>query len=77
MPPALCPRGADRYRAALRVDWETFAARRKPLQQAGSPLHPVIPRVYPLYKQCNSSWGDDVMEHDTICQVGCLMSSTR
>ena len=32
---------------------------------------------YPVYKQCNSSWGSTVMggDGDTICQVGCLMSS--
>jgi len=32
---------------------------------------------YPVYKQCNSSWGSNVMGQngDTICQVGCLMSS--
>lgn len=48
-----------------------------------------IPFKYPLFKQCNSSWGGDLMEHQTICQVrrqlcccsltlgkvGCLMSS--
>jgi len=37
---------------------------------------PVIPFQYPLFKQCNNSWGSDVMEQKTICQVGCLMSST-
>jgi len=33
---------------------------------------------YPLYKQCNSSWGSNQMgtNGETICQVGCLMSST-
>ena len=35
-----------------------------------------IPFGYPLYKQCNSSWGQDVMVTTTICKVGCLMSST-
>lgn len=35
----------------------------------------VIPKNYPLFKQCNSSWGNDVMEVQTICEVGCLMSS--
>ncbi|EGD82360.1 hypothetical protein PTSG_03025 [Salpingoeca rosetta] len=33
------------------------------------------PLAYPLFKQCNASWGSDVMVHETICQVGCLMSS--
>lgn len=34
---------------------------------------------YPLYKQCNStSWGNNPMgaNGQTVCQVGCLMSST-
>ena len=33
--------------------------------------------VYPVYKQCNSSWGPTIMggDNDTICEVGCLMSS--
>ena len=35
-----------------------------------------IPFVYPLFKQCTDEWGDDVMVTKTICQVGCLMSST-
>lgn len=35
----------------------------------------VIPYNYPLYKQCNSSWGNDLMVTQTICAVGCLMSS--
>jgi len=36
---------------------------------------PTVPFKYPLYKQCNSEWGNDNMEGSTICQVGCLMSS--
>lgn len=35
-----------------------------------------IPFEYPLFKQCNSTWGDDYMGTKTICMVGCLMSST-
>ena len=48
----------------------------------------ITPFQYPLFKQCNSTWGsnffllihpdlnlDNVMENDTICEVGCLMSS--
>jgi hypothetical protein len=33
---------------------------------------------YPLYKQCDPTWGSTIMGGDnlTICQVGCLMSST-
>jgi len=33
--------------------------------------------VYPVYKQCDARWGSNVMggDGDTICQVGCLMSS--
>jgi hypothetical protein len=40
------------------------------------PKTAIVPRYYPLFKQCNSSWGNNVMEKQTICQVGCLMSST-
>ena len=35
-----------------------------------------IPFVYPMLKQCVDPWGDDLMVTKTICQVGCLMSST-
>jgi hypothetical protein len=31
--------------------------------------------VLPLFKQCDSRWGDDVIETTTVCKVGCLMSS--
>mmetsp|Transcript_5707 Transcript_5707/g.7986 ORF Transcript_5707/g.7986 Transcript_5707/m.7986 type:complete len:191 (-) Transcript_5707:61-633(-) len=34
-----------------------------------------IPFAYPLFKQCDPAWGDDLMVTETICQVGCLMSS--
>ncbi|EDQ92457.1 uncharacterized protein MONBRDRAFT_22141 [Monosiga brevicollis MX1] len=30
----------------------------------------------PLFKQCDPQWGSTMMGKDTICQVGCLMSST-
>eukprot|EP01132_Coremiostelium_polycephalum_P006078 gene6078-7572_t len=30
---------------------------------------------YPLYKQCDSKWANDLIVSDTVCQVGCLMSS--
>lgn len=47
---------------------------RKPM---GTPaLTPVIPYPMPLYKQCDSRWGNDIIETTTICAVGCLMSST-
>ena len=32
-------------------------------------------RKYPLYKQCNSEWRNDIISTKTICKVGCLMSS--
>jgi len=35
-----------------------------------------IPKQYPLFKQCDSKWGSDVMVKQTVCGVGCLMSST-
>ena len=34
------------------------------------------PFDYPMFKQCVDPWGDDIMVTKTICQVGCLMSST-
>jgi hypothetical protein len=38
--------------------------------------YPIIPFVYPLFDQCNSTYGGDIMEPpSTICEVGCLMSS--
>lgn len=36
----------------------------------------IVPFPAPLYKQCDSRWGSDKIDTDTICQVGCLMSST-
>lgn len=35
-----------------------------------------IPYDYPLFVQCDSAWGSHYMGTKTICQVGCLMSST-
>jgi hypothetical protein len=35
-----------------------------------------IPFAYPLVKQCGTTWSDDLMDTKTVCQVGCLMSST-
>jgi hypothetical protein len=35
-----------------------------------------IPWTYPLYKQCDNAWGNDMMGNKTVCAVGCLMSST-
>ena len=37
----------------------------------------IVGRSYPLYKQCNSDWGNEIIgtSSKTICQVGCLMSS--
>lgn len=34
-------------------------------------------RSYPYYPQCDSTWADQIMggDNDTICQVGCLMTS--
>jgi hypothetical protein len=36
---------------------------------------PVYQRTYPLYKQCDPQWGNDLIVDETVCQVGCLMSS--
>eukprot|EP01096_Ripella_sp_DP13-Kostka_P003143 TRINITY_DN14533_c0_g1_i1.p1 TRINITY_DN14533_c0_g1~~TRINITY_DN14533_c0_g1_i1.p1 ORF type:complete len:217 (+),score=66.94 TRINITY_DN14533_c0_g1_i1:73-651(+) len=35
----------------------------------------VIPKQYPLFLQCDPQWGADVIVSETVCQVGCLMSS--
>ena len=35
-----------------------------------------VPFQYPTYKQCAPQWGPDVIFNETVCQVGCLMSST-
>jgi len=39
----------------------------------------VIPKAYPLYKQCDAIWGLDWMNgttaYDSICRFGCAMSS--
>jgi hypothetical protein len=35
----------------------------------------VVPREYPLYKQCDPRWGDHLIYNETVCAVGCLMSS--
>lgn len=36
----------------------------------------VIPHPMPLWKQCDPRWGNDLIVTQTVCQVGCLMSST-
>jgi hypothetical protein len=41
-----------------------------------SALNTTVPFEYPLYGQCDEKWGDDMMDTKTICDVGCLMSST-
>jgi hypothetical protein len=33
------------------------------------------PRSYVLFKQCDSRWGSNYISTQTVCQVGCLMSS--
>jgi beta-glucosidase len=35
-----------------------------------------VPQPYPLFKQCDPSWASDRIDVKTVCQVGCLMSST-
>lgn len=32
-------------------------------------------RSYPLFKQCDSRWANDVISTKTLCQVGCLENS--
>lgn len=40
------------------------------------PADSKVPRPYPLFKQCDPQWADDVITIKTVCDVGCLMSST-
>ncbi len=35
-----------------------------------------IPKKYPLFKQCDTRWGSDMMVNKNLCAVGCLVSST-
>lgn len=42
----------------------------------GIPPSGVVPLAYPLRKQCDPAWADDVIHIKTVCAVGCLMSST-
>ena len=35
-----------------------------------------IPFKFPIFKQCDQPWADDLMDTKTICSVGCLMTST-
>ena len=35
-----------------------------------------VPFEFPLFGQCDEPWADDIMDTKTICNVGCLMSST-
>lgn len=39
------------------------------------PPNAIIPKAYPLYEQCDPRWADDVIVSETVCEVGCLMSS--
>eukprot|EP01065_Artemidia_motanka_P035356 TRINITY_DN43280_c0_g1_i1.p1 TRINITY_DN43280_c0_g1~~TRINITY_DN43280_c0_g1_i1.p1 ORF type:complete len:382 (+),score=97.18 TRINITY_DN43280_c0_g1_i1:47-1147(+) len=41
-----------------------------------SVLPAAVPKRYPLYKQSDYRWGSDVIEKQTVAEVGCLMSST-
>ena len=40
------------------------------------PVDSIVPRAYPLAKQCDPAWAADVIHIKTVCAVGCLMSST-
>ena len=39
------------------------------------PANATVPMAYPLFKQCDPTWGNDTIVDKTVCQVGCLMSS--
>ena len=40
------------------------------------PVDAYVPKPYRLFKQFDYRWKDDVIVHETIGEVGCLMSST-
>ena len=40
------------------------------------PVETYVPKPYRLFKQFDYRWKDNVIEHETIGEVGCLMSST-
>lgn len=37
---------------------------------------PIIPFKYPFFRQCDPRWGNDMMDNLTLCDVGCLETST-
>ena len=43
---------------------------------SGVPAGSIIPKHYPIFKQCDARWGKDYIYTQTVCDVGCLMSST-
>lgn len=43
---------------------------------SGVPAGSIIPKHYPVFKQCDARWGKDYIYTQTVCAVGCLMSST-
>ena len=59
---------------------DAFATRHSPLElfsssNATHPLGTLRDVKYPMYKQCDPTWGSDLIYTKTVCQVGCLMSS--
>ena len=46
------------------------------LQYEMLPVDSIVPRAYPLAKQCDPAWAADVIHIKTVCAVGCLLSST-
>ncbi len=44
-------------------------------QRGAAPAVGTVPNPMPLFMQCDPRWGNDLMETQTICAVGCLMSS--
>lgn len=69
--------GLDRRKPAVILD--TVTLRDMGLRGHGArydTTNVTKPFDYPMLKQCVDPWGDDLMVTKTICQVGCLMSST-
>jgi hypothetical protein len=42
---------------------------------ASNYLREVTSGKFPLFKQCDSKWGNDHLGSSTVCRIGCLMSS--
>lgn len=63
-------------RADTRTDAMSAAGARDEQRLRDVAAVAVVPFMYPLYKQCDPRWGNDIINTETVCAVGCLISST-